>query len=65
MVFLSGELALGYQYNREHRPGNNGFFFEAMLNCTFRLDTMDTLDTLDTIDTIDALGTIDTLDRGK
>ena len=38
MLFLSGELALGYQYNREHRPGNNGFFFEALLNCTFKLD---------------------------
>jgi len=38
MVFLSGDLALGYQYNREHRPGNNGLFFEALLNCTFKLD---------------------------
>ena len=24
-----------WMYNRrEHKPGNNGFFFEAMLNCT-------------------------------
>ncbi len=36
-LFLCGELALGYQYNKEHQPGNNGFFFEAMLNCTFKI----------------------------
>ncbi len=35
---LSGDIAMGYQYNREHLPGNNGYFFEAMLNCAVKLD---------------------------
>ena len=35
---LSGDIAMGYQYNREHVSGNDGYFFEAMLNCAVKLD---------------------------
>lgn len=35
---ISGDIAAGYQYNREHLSGNNGYFFEAMLNCSVKLD---------------------------
>lgn len=38
VVSLSGDISIGYQYNREHLSGNNGYFFEAMLNCSVKLD---------------------------
>ncbi len=37
-LLFSGDLALGYKYNKEHTPGNDGFFFKALLNCTLKLD---------------------------
>jgi len=38
IVSLSGDILMGYQYNREHLSGNNGYFFEVMLNCAIKLD---------------------------
>ena len=38
VVSFSGDIVMGYEYNREHLSGNNGYFFEVMLSCSVKLD---------------------------